>query len=64
MRRVSLCMRTTNVSRSQQEVWEWKDQAYQEVEGLDLSSALRKRLLDSMGKAKRLGVGSRRPVTK
>lgn len=47
-------MKKTEESKALREVWEWKDQAYREVAHLDLASALRKRLEDSMRNARNL----------
>jgi hypothetical protein len=37
-----------NESKALQQVWEWKDRAYKEVEHLSTDQALKKRLEDSL----------------
>ena len=44
-----------NISKSMQEVWEIKEACYEEVKDLKLKDALKKRLRDSMDKARELG---------
>jgi len=39
-------------SKAQIEVWEWKDKAAKDVENLDIKSAIRKRLEDSVKNSK------------
>jgi len=41
-------MKTTEDTRALQEVWEWKEQAFQEVQGLPVKEALKKRLDDAI----------------
>lgn len=48
-------MSKAGVSKAQLEVWEWKAEAWKEVEQLDLEAAFRKRLADSLKTVKRLG---------
>ena len=45
-----------NVSQALIEVWNWKDQAYHEVEQLPIEQALRKRLEDSLRLVRQLGM--------
>ena len=51
-------MSKAKVSKAQLEVWEWKTEAWKEVEQLDRKAAFRKRLLDSAETVKRLGLGT------
>ncbi len=47
-------MNTTD-SKALQEVWEWKELAYKEVEHLSIAEALTKRLADSLHTVCQLG---------
>ncbi|MCF7847582.1 MAG: hypothetical protein K9M45_01935 [Kiritimatiellales bacterium] len=49
-------MKDRLVAKSMEEVWEWKDSCYREVESLPLHSALQKRLKDSIEKTRELGL--------
>jgi len=49
-------MKKRRNSKALQEVWDWKDQAYREVENLDLERGLRKRLKDSLKATRDLGL--------
>ena len=46
-------MKMIKESKAQLEVWKWKDIAYREVKNMDLKSAIRKRLEDSIETAKK-----------
>ena len=48
-------MKIDKESRALTEVWEWKDDAYREVEGDCIEIAIEKRLNKSIKTAKRLG---------
>ena len=45
-----------NISKALKEVWEWKEQAYEEVKHLPRDQALRKRLESSMDTVHQLGL--------
>lgn len=47
-----------NISKALLEVWEWKESAYKEVKGFDLTSAIRKRIMDSISTTHHLGFKS------
>ncbi len=48
-------MKINEESRALTEVWEWKEDAYREVEGLDLETALNKRLNASLETTRTMG---------
>jgi len=53
-------MKKTKDSKAQLEVWRWKEEAWREVEHLDLAKAMQKRLKDSVRTAGALRIGRSR----
>lgn len=51
-------------SKAQIEVWDWKDRAYKEVEGLSVDAALRERLATCIDTTRKLGLSVSRPATR
>ena len=49
-------MKKIEESKSLNEVWKWKESAYQKVAHLDLDAALQKRLIDSIQTVKNLNI--------
>jgi hypothetical protein len=49
-------MKTINISKALREVWEWKDEAYREIEKLDITVGIQKRLTDSLNTTKASGL--------
>lgn len=45
-----------NESKALQEVWQWKDESYEEVKHLPTDQAVRKRLTDSIRSVRVLGL--------
>jgi len=45
-----------NESKALRDVWEWKDDAYHDVEHLPTDEAIRRRLHDSLLRVKELGL--------
>jgi hypothetical protein len=49
-------MKKIKDAKALREVWEWKEKAYREVEGLELDEALKRRIQDSLETSRKLNI--------